>query len=674
MKADVKVGDMYGVDPVNAVETMMSNVKEGTGVAAGKGIPEGDKKCSLIVIGAGPGGYETAVRAARAGLEVTLVTSGPPGGTCLNAGCIPTKCLCHSAEQAMMLSSLGLPLPEGFWEKALTHKAATVEKLRAGVASLLKGVNVVYGTASFVDSKTVKVIPIGLNSSAAGHGTCSKSIQDSVASCVDALSVHTGADETTQRSVQESALGSCGSGEAAGTSGETEYILTADKIIIATGSESASLPIPGSDLQAVLDSTAILELSEIPSSLTVIGGGVIGLEFASIFAALGTEVTVLEYCKNLLPHFDIDLAKRLKQSLGKRGINIVNQAQVTEICLSDGSAASSDGFYTTEASDFSGSAATAGCEDKSSNTASESSAAEPTKGERESNDVTANGKKLTVKYLSKDKECSVSSDKVLMAVGRRPRTATLNLEAAGVEYTKRGISVDSQMRTSNPDVYAIGDVNGIMMLAHTAVAQGKVALNSILDSLPPFAFSSLNPDSIPHTSASSDSLGSLTHQTDLAASKHCRIRTDIVPAAVFTVPEVASVGLTEEECEAKGIEYKTVKSFYRANGKALAMDEPEGYCKIIVAIGHRNSHIENDVLEHGANEPVASGVDVPDPSSQQMATLPGQILGCHIIGSHSSDLIAEIAALMNFSATIEDLDNIIHAHPTLSEILVSGIV
>lgn len=473
---------------------------------------------NLIIIGAGPGGYETAVRAVRAGLEVTLVTSGPLGGTCLNAGCIPTKCLCHSAEHAMTLSSYGLPLPDGFWEKSLAHKAATVEKLRAGVSSLLKGVNVVYGTASFVDSKTVKVT--------------------------------SEADAVT--------------------------LLTADKIIIATGSESASLPIPGADLPGVLDSTAILELTEIPSSLTVIGGGVIGLEFASIFAALGTEVTVLEYCKNLLPHFDVDLAKRLKQSLGKRGINIVNQAQVTEICFSEGHTA------------------------------------ESMKVGHKSNDAAVNSNSLTVKYLCKDKECSVSSDKVLMAVGRRPRTAALNLESAGVEYTKRGISVDSQMRTSNPDVYAIGDVNGIMMLAHTAVAQGKVALNSILDSLPPFA-----------------------------SAKHCMIRTDIVPAAVFTVPEVASVGLTEEECEAKGIEYKTVKSFYRANGKALAMDEPEGYCKIIVAIG---------------------------------GEVPGQILGCHIIGAHSSDLIAEIAALMNFSATLDDLDNIIHAHPTLSEILVSGIV
>lgn len=542
---------------------------------------------NLIVIGAGPGGYETAVRAARAGLEVTLVTSGPLGGTCLNAGCIPTKCLCHSAEHAMTLSSYGLPLPDGFWEKSLAHKAATVEKLRAGVSSLLKGVNVVYGTASFVDSRTVKVT--------------------------------SEADAVT--------------------------LLTADKIIIATGSESASLPIPGADLPGVLDSTAILELSEIPSSLTVIGGGVIGLEFASIFAALGTEVTVLEYCKNLLPHFDVDLAKRLKQSLGKRGINIVNQAQVTEICLPDSRDASPDGICTTEAADSSDSASTVGCDEKSTNASSEGHTAESTNGEHESNDVAMNGKNLTVKYLCKGKECSVSSDKVLMAVGRRPRTAQLNLESAGVEYTKRGISVDSQMRTSNPDVYAIGDVNGIMMLAHTAVAQGKVALNSILDSLPPFA-----------------------------AAKHSMIRTDIVPAAVFIVPEVASVGLTEEECEAKGIEYKAVKSFYRANGKALAMDEPEGYCKIIVAIGHRNSHIENEVLEHGAHESVVSVVDAQDQSSQQMATLPGQILGCHIIGAHSSDLIAEIAALMNFSATLDDLDNIIHAHPTLSEILVSGIV
>ena len=427
----------------------------------------------LLIIGGGPGGYETAVEAAKRGLEVTLISEGPLGGTCLNEGCIPTKTFCHYAELIEQNLKAGLDCKPSF-AAAAERKQAVVEQLRSGIDMLLKNVQVVRGRAEFNDSRTV---------------LCNGQ----------------------------------------------EY--TADKIIIATGSVSASLPIPGAE--SCLTSKEILDLKEVPESLCVIGGGVIGLEFASIFRSFGTEVTVLEFCPNILPRFDVDLAKRLKQSLSKRGINIEVQAQVTRI---DGN---------------------------------------------------------TVTYIKKDKEFTVLADKVLMAVGRRPNVDGLNLEAAGVDYTRKGITVNDRFETSVPGVYAIGDVTGGIMLAHAATYQGLHALNSI-------------------------------------CGQQDSIRFDLIPAAVFTMPQVATVGLTEEQCKEQNLEVRCLKSFYRANGKAVSMDEPDGYCKVIV---------DND----------------------------GKVLGAHIMGAHSSDLIHEIATAMNIGATLDKLQSVIHAHPTLSEVIQSAL-
>lgn len=427
----------------------------------------------LLIIGGGPGGYETAVEAAKRGLEVTLISEGPLGGTCLNEGCIPTKTFCHYAELIEQNLKAGLDCKPSF-AAAAERKQAVVEQLRSGIDMLLKNVQVVQGRAEFKDSRTV---------------LCNGQ----------------------------------------------EY--TADKIIIATGSVSASLPIPGAE--SCLTSKEILDLKEAPESLCVIGGGVIGLEFASIFRSFGTEVTVLEFCPNILPRFDVDLAKRLKQSLSKRGINIEVQAQVTRI---DGN---------------------------------------------------------TVTYIKKDKEFTVLADKVLMAVGRRPNVDGLNLEAAGVDYTRKGITVNDRFETSVPGVYAIGDVTGGIMLAHAATYQGLHALNSI-------------------------------------CGQQDSIRFDLIPAAVFTMPQVATVGLTEEQCREQNLEVRCLKSFYRANGKAVSMDEPDGYCKVIV---------DND----------------------------GKVLGAHIMGAHSSDLIHEIATAMNMGATLDKLQSVIHAHPTLSEVIQSAL-
>lgn len=418
----------------------------------------------LIIIGAGPGGYETAIEAAKRDIEVTLISDGELGGTCLNEGCIPTKTFVNS-------SSL---------DEAQHRKCTVLDQLRAGITMLMKHKNItlVNGHASFVDNNTVKV-------------------------------------------------------------GNQQF--TADNIIIATGSQSAMLPIPNAD--KCITSREILNLSELPQSLCIIGGGVIGLEFASIFNRFGTHVTVLEYCKQILPPFDTDLAKRLKQTLSKSGINIVTSAQVT-------------GVY-----------------------------------------PTSNG--IQVEYLLNDKPAIIESQLCLMAVGRRPVVEGLGLENTTIDHTSKGILVDDNMQTSVPGVYAIGDVNAKMMLAHVATFQGKRALNNILD------------------------------KTD-------KIRFDIVPSAVFTTPEVAMVGMTEEACKTQDINYKTFKSFFRANGKAVSMNETEGYCKLIVA------------------------------DDSQL------ILGCHIIGAHSSDMIHEISALMNMNATLADLQNIIHAHPTLTEVIQSA--
>lgn len=421
----------------------------------------------LIIIGAGPGGYETAIKAAKNGLKTIIINDGPLGGVCLNEGCIPTKTFCHCAGK------------EPF-EKVAERMEAVVKQLQSGVAYLLKNPNItiVEGKASLKDANTVVV-------------------------------------------------------------GDTEY--QAKSIIIATGSKPALLPIPGADSDIVLTSTDVLNLKELPESICVIGGGVIGLEMACYLKKFGVDVTVLEYAPQILPNFDEDIPKRLKQSLTRQGIRIETSAQVTAI--------DDEGFVTFE---------------------------------------------------KKDQKYEVVCDKVLMAVGRKPNTEGLNLDALGITYDKKGIRVNDNMQTSVPNIYAIGDVNGQLMLAHVATYQGYRAVNHLLG------------------------------KTD-------KIRFDLVPADVFTTPEVASVGLTEAQCEDEELDYRVIKVPFSSIGKAVAMGETEGFCKLII-------NNENN-----------------------------QILGCHIMGLHASDLIQEVVTMMNLNASIHDVQDIIHAHPTLSEIIQTAI-
>ncbi|MBE6237505.1 MAG: dihydrolipoyl dehydrogenase [Bacteroidales bacterium] len=490
----------------------------------------------IIIIGAGPGGYETALLAAKRGVEVVLIESGHVGGTCLNEGCIPTKSFCRNAEVLDTLKEASVfgvsDLSYTFDFSAVRdRKNAVVEQLRGGVESLLsnKLITLVRGKASFKDEHTVTVTP---------------DVSGIAASSDVAVS-----DDTTRSSADVS-----------GTDVMLQPVdYTADYIIIATGSTSASLPIPGADLPGVITSKEILDIEEVPQRLCIIGGGVIGLEFASIFNSFGSEVTVIEYCKDILPRFDTDLAKRLKQSLGKRGIEIFTQSQVLSIA--------SDCEAVQEFAEHGISLAAAG--------------------------------QLAVTFSRKGKDETVVADKVLMAVGRRPAVSSLNLSDIGIEYSPKGIVVNDSMQTNIPHIYAVGDINGKMMLAHAATFQGIVALDHIMG---------------------------LTDDIDLS----------VMPAAVFTSPEAATVGMTEDECKDKGIPVKCLKSFFRANGKAVTMGETDGFCKIVV-----------------------------DQS--------GRILGCHMFGPHSSDIIQEITALINSKATVDDLRNIIHTHPTLTEVLQSAV-
>ena len=318
---------------------------------------------------------------------------------------------------------------------------------------------------------------------------------------------------------------------------------TAPHIIIATGSETKWLPIEGAQTDPrVVDSTGLLQLEQLPKRLAIIGAGVIGMEFASVFRRFGSEVTVIEYLKECLPALDSDLAKRLRKQMEKEGITFHMQCAVKQI-------ADGEVFF----------------EDKKGNTQ------------------------------------SVEADIILMATGRKPRTEGLGLEHLGITLAPNGaIPTDDNFRAGREArVFAIGDVNGRQMLAHAAEMQAVRAVNQIL-------------------------------------GKKDNIRFDIMPAAIFTSPEAACVGPTEDQLKEQGIAYECKKSFWRANGKALAMGETEGMLKLLVA---------------------AEG---------------GLILGCHAYGVHAADIVQEVSVLMCKSTTLSELADMVHIHPTLSEILKSA--
>ena len=425
-------------------------------------------KTDIIIIGSGPGGYRTAGYALQQGKQVVIIEKAEAGGTCLNSGCIPTKCLAHDAEA----NASDFPA-------AAERKRNVMNQLRQGIEQLLSapGITLVRGEATFKDARTVTVDGIDYE---------------------------------------------------------------ADDIIIATGSSSKMPPVEGIDNPRVITSTEALNFQTLPAEIVIIGAGVIGMEFASILSRFGAKVSVIEYLKECLPVIDKDIAKRVRKQIEKlQGVTFYMDSAVKAI---------------------------------------------------NDNEVVfvsnKNGKETRL-------ECPGCP--VLIATGRKPNIEGLNLEAAGVEYSPKGITVNDNMLTSVPHIYAIGDVTGRQMLAHAATFMGFRAVNAIV-------------------------------------GKADKIRFDIMPSAIFTYPEAAAVGLTEDQCKQQGIECRALKGYYRANGKALAIDEPEGMVKLV------------------------AGAD-------------GRILGCTSYGAHSADIVQEVTAYMNCNATVADIAYSVHIHPTLSEIL-----
>lgn len=437
-------------------------------------------KTDIIIIGAGPGGYHTAVYAARHGLSVLIVERDAVGGTCLNHGCIPTKALCHDAAMIEAAAAVSGERPQVDFSKIINRKRDVVMRLRGAIETLLSmpGITLVRGEAVLKNSHTVTI------------------------------------------------------------NGE-DY--TAGNIIIATGARPKMPKIEGADLPGVMTSTELLDIEQLPEALCVIGAGVIGLEFASVFRSFGCEVTVIEYMKECLPPYDKDISRRVRKAMEKRGIRFIMQAAVSKINRADN------------------------C--------------------------------LEITYDCKGKEGIASADIVLVATGREADFGGLGFETSGIATEHGNIIVDNNMQTNVNGIYAIGDVNGRCMLAHAAIMQGMRCINHIIG------------------------------KTD-------NIRLDMIPSAVFTNPEAASVGLTEAQCRNAEIDFSVRKTPYRANGRAVADDADDGLLKLISS---------------------------PD----------GRIIGCHVCGEHASAIVQEASALISMSCTIDRLQDITHIHPTISELLIN---
>ena len=444
----------------------------------------------VLVIGGGPGGYVAAIRAAKNGAKTALVERKEIGGTCLNIGCIPTKTLIagvdvyhkarHAREFGVKIS--GEVSPD--WEAMLARKDSVIKTLRGGIGSLLKaaGVTVFKGHGAFTGRKTVKVVD--------------------------------------------------------GEGGEVEEI-TANKIIIASGSETL---VPGfiPKGKRVITSTELLSIPEIPKSLLILGGGVIGCEFACLFAELGTKVTIVEMLDSIMPNIDRETSRVVAAQMQKMGIEIMNGKPLGDLKADD-------------------------------------------KG-----------------VSGKVGDLTVSADYLLVSIGRKPALEGMNLAASGVKTNERGwIPVDSSCRTNVPGIFAIGDATGSWQLAHAASAMGVVA-------------------------------------ADVACGKKNAFDGSLVPGCIFTSPEIGSVGKSQEQCDKEGIETRVGKFPFAALGKAMAINETVGFCKII-------ADAKTD-----------------------------QILGVHIVGPHATDLIAEACPALHLEITAKELGKAIHAHPTLGEAMMEA--
>jgi dihydrolipoamide dehydrogenase len=445
---------------------------------------------NVTVIGSGPGGYVAAIRCAQLGFKTALIEKYDTlGGTCLNVGCIPSKALLDSTEhfanakdhfQEHGIDLSGLKVNFG---QMIARKADVVRQNVDGIAFLMKKnkVDVFHGTGSFVDRNTVKV--------------------------------------TAKDGKEES--------------------VTTENVIIATGSKPAPLPFAPFDKKRIISSTEALELKEIPKHLVVIGGGVIGMEMGSVYARIGSKVTVVEFLDSLIPTMDGTLGKELQKVSKKMGMDIYLGHKVTS--------------------------------------------------------VTVKGKEVTVSAEDKQgKAIELRGDYCLVSIGRRPYTEGLNLSAVGMELEKGMIPVDEHLRTGVDNIYAIGDVIRGAMLAHKAEEEGVLVAERLAGQKP-------------------------------------HIHYLLIPGVVYTWPEVASVGYTEEQLKEQGRAYKTGKFPYKALGRARASMDTDGLVKILA-----------------------------DKQTDE-------ILGVHIIGARAADMIAAGVTAMEFRAAAEDVARMSHAHPTYME-------
>lgn len=445
-----------------------------------------ENRFDLIVIGAGPGGYVAAIKAAKLGMKTAVVEDRRVGGTCLNRGCIPAKAMIHA-------SSLYREMQEGGqfgvfasdvsfdYEKIVEYKEDTTEKLVQGVEQLLKANGVVRldGKGTLLPGKEVRVVSEG-----------------------------------------------------------EEAVYSAEHVILAAGSKPLVLPIPGMNLPGVLTSDELFQLREMPESLVVIGGGVISVEFATVFAALGCKVTILEAMPRLVPNMDKEISQNLKLILKKRGIDIHTSAAVQG--------------------------------------------------------VETDGGQYACRFIEKEKEQSVSAQYVLCAVGRCPNTDGLFGEGVEIEMERGRVVVDENFQTSIEDVYAIGDLIKGAQLAHAASAQGVVVVEQL-------------------------------------AGKEPSIDLSVVPGCVYTNPEIASVGITEDEAKEREIPVETGKFIMSANGKSLISKEERGFIKVV-------AHAETKV-----------------------------ILGAQMMCARATDMIGEFATAVANGLTVEQLLKGMRAHPTYNE-------
>jgi dihydrolipoamide dehydrogenase len=444
----------------------------------------------IAIIGSGPGGYVAAIRAAQLGASVTVIEDTEVGGTCLNRGCIPTKTLVATTEvyeKIKEAASFGIDIDGTATvnvPKIMDREAKVIGTLVKGIRGLFKahGIELIEGRGAFVDKNTVEVTP------------------------------KAGGDKLT---------------------------VTADKVIIATGSRPAEIPTFPFDHEKIISSDDALCFSQVPKRLLIVGAGVIGCEFACIFKGLGAEeVTMVELLPRCLSTEDVEISDLMARELKKKKIKLITGAKIDKVTVN------ADGTVTSAMDD---------------------------------------GKEIV-------------SDQVLVSIGRALNTQGLGLDKAGVGQGRRGeILVNEYLETNVPGVYAIGDVIGGIMLAHVASAEGLVAVENILHG---------NKKKMDYT---------------------------VVPAGIFTLPEIGSVGLREHEAEAKGIKVKTGHFQMRGLGKAQAMNELAGMVKVVAD----------------------AGTD--------------KVLGVHIMGAHATDFVHEAAVAMALGATVKQVAETIHAHPTLAE-------